>query len=77
VKKSRLTGYEDILVRRPDELHCLLGEHSHIFICCIPGNSFVGAIVQSNQDIEENCQIVSDNANGNVKGALLVKTMNV
>lgn len=53
---EELTGYENILVGSTDKLHRLLSEDSHILVRRVARDVFVGAVVESNENVEKNCQ---------------------
>lgn len=48
------TWDEYILVWGTDELHCLLREDGHVLVRGIAGDVLVGAVVERNEDVEEN-----------------------
>ena len=50
----RLTWYEDILIWGADELHCLLREDRHVLISCIARNVFICAVVQGDENVQQN-----------------------
>ncbi len=56
---GRLTGYENVLVRCAHKLHGLLGEERHVFVDCIFGDIRVGTVVKGDEDVEENCRVLT------------------
>lgn len=53
VRWGMLTRYEDVLVRRPDELHRPLGEQRHVLVNGVVDDVSVRGVVQSDEDVQE------------------------
>lgn len=53
------TGYEDIFVWGADELHGFVGEESHVFIDGVVGDVGVGAVIEGDEDVEEDYNLLS------------------
>ena len=46
-------GYEDVFVGGADELHGFEGEEGHVFVGGVVGDVGVGAVVEGDEDVEE------------------------
>lgn len=57
-------GDEDVFVRGADELHRLLREEGHVFVDGVVGDVGVGAVVEGDEDVEEDCGWVSERVQG-------------
>ena len=51
-------GDEDVFIRGADELHRLLGEEGHVFVNSVVGDVGVGAVVEGDEDVEEDCDVL-------------------
>jgi hypothetical protein len=53
-----LTGNEHVLIWSADELHCLLGVESKVFVDRIVGDIFICTVVKGNENIQEDCGVL-------------------
>ena len=54
--KTTLTSNKHILIGRAHELQCFLREQGHVFVDGVVGDVFVGAVVERDEDVEEDCE---------------------
>lgn len=56
---GRLTCDKNIFIGGSNELHGFLAEECHVLVDGVVGDVFVGAVVEGDEDVQEDCVIAS------------------